>query len=208
MTRTRWSDQENKIMREIYPNSYAIDVAKKLGRSVQSVYAQAAKLGLSKSPEWMDAELRFRQGERLKESGAKHRFKKGQSPVNKGVPMSDEKYHKVSRTMFKKGNLPVNRKYDGHERISVDGYIEVRVISGKYVAKHRMIWESVHGKIPDSMVISFRDRNPLNVDISNLEMIHRSELMNRNTIHQYPEPLKDVIKSLNKLKKLVHEKQN
>jgi hypothetical protein len=203
-----WTESELKVLTKYYPVSYACEVAAKLNRSVSSVYGQACKMGLHKSAEWIDNELKVKQGDRLKAKGAAYRFKKGSTPHNKGITMTDEVYQKVAPTMFKKGSEPPNRKYDGHERISKDGYIEIRIRPGKYVAKHRMIWESVNGKIADGMVISFKDRNPLNHDINNLELITRVELMDRNTIHQYPPALKVVIKSLSKLKNLIHAKQN
>ena len=41
-------------------------------------------------------------------SGVNTRFKKGQSPANKGKKMTKEIYQRCSSTMFKKGNMPIN----------------------------------------------------------------------------------------------------
>ena len=54
-------------------------------------------------------------------------FKKGLIPHNKGKKMPAETYQKVKGTMFKKGNIPKNHREVGSERITVDGYVEIKV---------------------------------------------------------------------------------
>lgn len=120
-------------------------------------------------------------------TGRTGRFEKGCTACNKGVPMSKEVYEKVSRTMFKPGNMPVNHRAVGSERVNVDGYIEIKVAEpNKWRLKHNIVWEQHHGSIPKGSVIVFLDSNKLNVDISNLKLISRSELliMNRHKLFQ------------------------
>jgi len=40
---------------------------------------------------------------------------------------------------------------------------------------HRMVWEEHNGPIPEGMIVSFRDSNKLNCDISNLMLISMGE---------------------------------
>ena len=40
---------------------------------------------------------------------------------------------------------------------------------------HRAVWEEHNGPVPDGMVVSFRDSNRLNCDISNLMLITKAE---------------------------------
>lgn len=76
---------------------------------------------------------------------------------------------------------------------------------------HRKIWTDHHGEIPDGYAVVFKDADPLNCDISNLEMISRKILMSRNTLHNYPENLKAAIHSLAGMKRRLNsyaEKQD
>ena len=63
-------------------------------------------------------------------------YQKGRPPKNKGKKqteyMSQEAMERTRGSRFKKGNVPHNTNYDGHERITKDGYIEIRIIKGKY----------------------------------------------------------------------------
>ena len=118
-------------------------------------------------------------------SGYCSKFKKGVVPHNKGKRMSEEHYKKAAPTMFKKGHVPSNIRPVGSERISRDGYIEVKVSQNKWEKKHRAVWESVYGSIPKDCIILFLDGNKQNCDISNLEMIKRREgvLINKQDFH-------------------------
>ena len=71
-------------------------------------------------------------------------FKKGHVPANKGIKLEKdgELYNKMRHTFFQKGNKPHNTKFDGHERLNVEGYVEVRIAERKYVFKHRLLWET------------------------------------------------------------------
>lgn len=108
-------------------------------------------------------------------------FPPGLVPHNKGKPMP---YHPNSaRTRFKKGQLPHNTNYEGHERVSKDGYVEISIsetnphtgFERRYVLKHRWLWEQKHGPIPDGMCLKCLG-NTINTDPSNWEMIPRALL--------------------------------
>lgn len=138
-------------------------------------------------------------------------FQKGIVPANKGKKleefMSLETIEKFKRNQFKKGHIPHNEKFDGHERIDNGGYVWMRISRGKYVLKHRHVWESVHGKIQEGYVISFIDENKTNCAIENLEMISMADNLRRN-YHQFPPEIKKAMALNNKiLKHLNHGKQ-
>ena len=114
-------------------------------------------------------------------SGLSGKFRKGQAPHNKGKKMPKEVYEKVKHTMFAKGNVPTNHRPVGSERISKDGYIEVKVEEpNKWRLKQRVVYEEVKGKIPEGCTIIFLDGNKRNFDIDNLRCITRSELLYLN----------------------------
>lgn len=207
VTRRFWSDDERKVMREMFADNYTETICQMLNRSYRSVCSQATLMGLKKSDAFMKMELE-RQADRLRIVGVQSRYQKGREPENKGKTMPKEVYEKVKRTMFKKGNKPHNTNYNGHERISKNGYIEIRIRLGKYVLKHRYVWEQTNGKVPKGYIVVFKDRNPNNIVLENLELISREENMQRNTIHRFPAELKNTIRLVNKLKRTINEKQN
>lgn len=114
-------------------------------------------------------------------SGLTGKFRKGQTPHNKGKKMPKEVYEKVKHTMFAKGNVPPNHRPVGSERISKDGYIEVKVAEpNKWRLKQRVVYEEAKEKIPEGCPIIFLDGNKRNFDIDNLKCITRSELLYLN----------------------------
>ncbi|MBE5928484.1 MAG: HNH endonuclease [Lachnospiraceae bacterium] len=107
-------------------------------------------------------------------TGRTGRFEKGHIPSNKGKKMSAELYEKAKPTMFKKGHVPSNYRPVGSERITKDGYIEIKIAdSRKWALKHRVIWESENGNIPKDCNIVFRDGNRKNTNIDNLMMVKK-----------------------------------
>lgn len=121
-------------------------------------------------------------------NGSDGRFIKGQQPHNKGTKMSKEVYEKAKHTMFKKGIIPHNHKPVESERVNVDGYIEIKIAEpNKWRGKHNVVWEQHNGAIPKGYVVVFLDRNQLNIDISNLKLIKRSELLIMNRYGLYGE---------------------
>lgn len=203
---SRLHDPKNiEYVKAHYADTCTKQIAKKLNLRISQVYNIAFRFGLTKSESYHEKGLsgRINKGEHI---GKSHQFKKGHIPFNKG-----KKWKATGRaieTQFKKGHEPHNTKYDGHERISKDGYVEIRVSKGVYKLKHRVVWESVNGAVPKGMCLVFKDKNKQNISIENLEIITRKENMLRNTIHRYSEELKPIVKLIGKLKNKAHEKSN
>lgn len=123
--------------------------------------------------------LRKREGWKTGRSG---RFEKGHVSHNKGKKMP---YNPNSaRTQFKKGQLPHNTKYLGHERVSADGYVEISIdeenphtgFERRYVLKHRYLWEQKNGPLAEGMILKCLDGNKQNTDPANWEAIPRATL--------------------------------
>ena len=204
----KWTNEEIEYVKQNYSDKYTKEIAAAINRSERAVYQAAINLNVRKSPEFIKISLE-REAEKLKVLGAASRFKPGNISHNKGQKMSKELYERVKVSMFKKGNEPHNMKYDGHERLDPkDGYIYIRISKGKYVLKHRLIWEQHNGPIPKGNIIIFKDKNKYNLNIDNLQMITKRENMQRNTVTKYPLELQQLIKLNNKLKTTLHEKQN
>jgi hypothetical protein len=111
-------------------------------------------------------------------------FVKGREPANKGKPMRAATKAKLARTWFKKGHLPHNANYLGHERISKDGYTEISVdetnphtgYERRYRLKHVWLWEQANGPVPEGHCLKCLDGDRLNTDPANWEAIPRALL--------------------------------
>lgn len=119
-------------------------------------------------------------------SGLTGQFVKGCEPWNKGV----KGYMGANKTSFKKGHRPHNWVPIGSERVTKDGYIEVKIQEGQFQknwkGKHILIWEEHNGPVPESHAIIFGDGNKRNFDINNLICVSRAQLarLNQNGLIQ------------------------
>ena len=127
----------------------------------------------------------FRRNNKLN-SGLTGQFKKGNVAHNKGKKqieyMSQEAIERTKKTRFKKGNKPKNYRPVGSERITKDGYIEVKVADpNKWETKNKIIYKQYFGDIPEGHKIIYADGNKLNNDINNLILVSDNEelIMNK-----------------------------
>lgn len=154
-----------------------------------SEYASAfnARFGRCVAPANLHA-LRKRRGWKTGRTGC---FAKGQEPPNKGktcAPGTGGRHPNARRTQFKKGGLPHNTKWLGHERINVDGYVEISVAEPnphtgyerRYVHKHVWLWEQANGSVPPDHCLKCMDGDRLNTDPANWEAIPRALLPRLN----------------------------
>jgi len=197
MIRKKWSSEEVEKLKQLYPVTDHPELMRIFGRSSASIYGKADLLGLGKDPEYM-AELKVEFLKNLVEGGKKTRFgiKESWNKGTKGVM-------KANSGTFKKGNLPHNTRNAGEESFDKDNHILVKIGHKHWVKKHFLLWEQEIGKIPKGMVLRFKNGNPHDIRIENLELITKAENMRRNTVHQYPTELKQTIKIFNKLKKRI-----
>lgn len=109
------------------------------------------------------------------------RYQKGRTAENKGKRWSEymppESQERSRATQFGRGNMPHNTVPLGTERVTRDGYIEVKVAmrpSGRkahdnWVSKQRLVWERTHGQhVPDGCMVVFADGDKRNFDPDNL----------------------------------------
>lgn len=98
------------------------------------------------------------------------RYPKGAVPWNK-----DKKgYMGANATSFKKGQTPKNHRPVGSERVTRDGYMEVKIKEPRtWRLKHIVVWEAENGKLPSGHVIRLLDGDKTNCNIGNLLCISR-----------------------------------
>lgn len=174
----KWTLEELELLGLLWANTSTEEVGRIIGRRGPYCWKKAKDLGLKRSPEF-EAELLANQTKTLTKHGVKSRFKKGSTAHNKGKKwdefMPKESQQAARRTHYKKKNVPYNWKPIGWERVTRDGYVEVKVRDdfgqkriNNFELKHRLLWESVNGPIPDKCMVKFKDGNPRNIVIENL----------------------------------------
>ena len=138
-------------------------------------------------------------------------FKKGSIPYNKGKKMPPEIYEKVKGTMFKKHHIPHNHREVGSERISKDGYIEVKTKEpNKWELKHRIVYRQFYKQdIKKGEVVIMLDGDKLNLSPENLQKITRAELVryNQDGLHGSNAELNRVALSIARLKTAKSKRQ-
>ena len=199
----RWTADEDAILRREYPIRRTEDVCALLtNRNIGSVYYRAYReLGLRKSPEFFAdvSSGRIQRGQRLNPDGM---FRKGQAPANKGLRRPGWGTERMKATQFKKGErhgvaceryVPI-----GTERVSEDGYRKRKISDGRPFNRrwrfvHLLVWEAAHGPVPKGHAVTFVNGNKQDVRLENLQLVTRAELMRRNTIHNYPAPIPQLV---------------
>jgi hypothetical protein len=125
--------------------------------------------------------------------------------------MTPEGRENSLKTTFKKGNTPHNTKSDGVISIRRDKYNHtykyIRLAQGIWKPLHVYNWEQAYGPVQEGFIVVFKTADKMNCDVSNLELISRSEHMSRNSIKRYPVELRQAMKAIKKLTKAINGKE-
>jgi|SRR5690606_37756245 len=118
---------------------------------------------------------------------------------------------KIAHTFFTKGHKPHNTKTDlyvsaRYHRRDKRWYLYIREGLGKWELLHRHMYRKFVGEIPKNYVVAFKDGNSLNCITSNLELLSMKENMERNSVHRYPEEVKDIIRTKGLLTRLINKR--
>lgn len=201
--RKPWTRKEDALLRKRYATEQTADLARELGRPAGSVFQRANKLGLAKDAATIAECTRKRWRDGRHENSRAACFKPGQEPPNKGVRgrkgwapgrMAEGQFRKGER----RGVAVKLYKPVGTERVSKDGYREVKIHDGlplqsRWRAVHLVEWEKVNGRIPKGHALVFVNGNKADIRLDNLQLLTRRELMLRNTLHRYPQPIPHLI---------------
>jgi len=107
-------------------------------------------------------------------TGRTGRFTKGNVPHNKG---KKRWWAGGEATRFRPGNVPWNHLPVGSERVTSDGYAELKIADPKkWRAKHALIWEAANGPVPKGHVVIFADGDRSNIAPDNLLLVSRAGL--------------------------------
>lgn len=192
--RRKWTEAENELIKLHYPDNMTANILKYFqDRTAMQIQRHASIISVKKSVAFMNSPESGRISKN-NDIGVATRFKKQQAGWNKGKKQADymsaEMIEKTKETRFKSGQDPHNAVPIGFERISKDGYIEVKVRHVKGIGsnnsnfelKHRVVYTDNFGPIPKGMIVVFKDGNPVNFEPYNLGIMTRKESLLLNTM--------------------------
>lgn len=207
-----WSDDQTRLLMQLYPNTPMPELVARLGRDDRAIYSKARALGLRRSPEYLASEhaCRLRKGDNV---GAEYRFRPGMASWNKGKK-GWQAGGRSAETRFKPGTINGSAaerlKPVGFERVTDDGILQRKIRADgpphrRWQSVHEIIWEELNGPRPAGHLVVFKDGNRRNFSPDNLELITRAENCRRNSIHRYPPELKEVMRLQKKLERAIRE---
>jgi hypothetical protein len=204
----RWPTEDVQIVRWLYPYVQTDKIAALLGRKLGTVHQCADRLGIRKTPESLAAIFAARPQTPAQIAS---RFQPGHSPANKGLRRPGWAAGRMRETQFKKGNRPHTWLPIGSLRTSKDGYLQRKVTETGYpprdwVSVHHLVWQRWRGPIPPGHIVVFRDGNPANRKLANLECISKAENLRRNSIQNLPPELRSAIQLAGALNRQINRR--
>ena len=190
-----WTAEQLDFLQRHYADHKTAWIAEQIGHPMRGVYQKAKAIGLRKSHSFLATEASGRL-QRADHRGRTTQFKPGTIPWNKGKPF--ESGGRSAETRFKTGQKPHTWNPIGHERVSRDGYLQRKmtdtgITRRDYVYLHRLVWLDAGRDIPPGHAICFKDGDKRNFALDNLELVSRADLMRRNTRHNLPKEINDLI---------------
>ena len=193
-----WTEAEVSLLKQAYADTSNTELGTLLGRKPKYVASKGHSLGLRKSAAFLSSAASGRMNACSDKSRA-HQFKPGLIPWNKGMK-GINLGNGAGR--FKKGHLSGRAekrlKPLGYRRVTDEGYHQIKIredgpTNRRWKMVHVLMWEAEHGPVPAGHCVVFRngDKNDLRLD--NLELISRAENMRRNTRHNLPEAINQLI---------------
>lgn len=210
--RKRWSEEEVALLRRDYPDRPAQEIADALGVKIFIVYKKATKLGLAKSAAFLAGE----QSGRLtgqEPASVQFRFKKGTPSPLKGKP---RRWAGGEGTQFQAGRRDPKYLPIGTVRLIGNGYLSRKVRDDcnggrNWEAEHRLVWKAAHGPIPPGHVVAFKPGRRTTVlelvTLDALELITREEHMRRQTVHNLPKELVQVIQLKGAIQRQINKRE-
>lgn len=197
--RAVWTEDQLGMLLQFFPNHKTADVAFMIGLSASVVNGKAKRMGIKKTAEYLasPAACRLRKGDGV---GAATRFQKGHSSWNKGTKGV---HTGGEETQFKPGQVPHNTLPVGAHRLDKDGVLQRKINNDKgsnsvrWRGVHELVWVAANGPLPPKHIVIFKPGMRTTVleeiTLDRVECISLAENMRRNTRHNLPKELSDLI---------------
>lgn len=203
-----WTSAELELVRSNYPDRPARELAERIGIGMHQLYHQARMLGLKKSQAFKDGPLAcpmLRSGDN---PGKAYRYPKGHVPANKGTRRPGWSAGRMQETQFKKGR-PAHEAHNyvpiGTTKIDPKRNVLMRKVTddpalfpvSRWRPVHVLVWEAVNGPVPARHMCIFRPGMKTfvaaEITPARLEVVSYEQNMKRNTVHNLPAPLPELI---------------
>lgn len=148
-------------------------------------------------------------------------IKKGNTPPNKGKKqseyMSEIQIERSKQTRFKSGQCPHNQAPIGYITQHSSGCLKIKIAMDNYPKSNfeyltHHIWKKYNGPIPKNMIVAFKDLSTdklkvENYTIENLTLLTRKENMLRNSIQNFPKPIRVITQLKGALKRQINKNE-
>ena len=193
-----WTPEQLFMLRWLYPDFKADEVARCIGRSVGSVHRKAVLLEIGKSEAFKASFASGRiQAANTDPRMVDTRFKPGHTTWNKGVKGSVGLHENCRKTQFKPGQKPRTTQPVGSYRVNVTKGIprlERKMNDNpgpnhvRWIPVTRLVWEQHHGPVPPKHIIVFADSKQATtvleeITVDKLICISRAENALRNSMY-------------------------
>lgn len=204
-----WTKAERKELRKRFPNEPSKAIAESMGRSASSIHNHAFLMGLKKSRAYMESPAPHQGGKTP--AAIQNQFRPGHKAWNKGLKgwMSGGR---SASTRFKKGQKPSHTQPIGSIKIDTEGYSRTKVSSSRkrtlrWKLTHVLLWEKHRGKVPRGKIVVFKNRSRADIRLGNLEVITLRENMERNSVQNYPTPIRKLIQLSGVLSRAINKRK-
>jgi hypothetical protein len=197
-----WAEDQLELLRSFYPRFKTADLAFMVGHSLHTVYRKANELGLKKTAEFVAQEA-ARSMSRPDHPARAHQFRKGQTVWNKGTKGVAGIQDECRATQFKAGQSPANTLPIGSTKFDKSGVLLQKVNndpgnnSKRWRAVHELVWVRENGPVPPKHIVVFKPgmRSAVleEITVDRVECISLAENMKRNTRHNLPPELNEVV---------------
>jgi hypothetical protein len=230
-----FSDEEKKFLIDNYKSMSNKELASALNKNITRTRIELYSLGLKRMEleYWTDEQVKYLK-DNFETKGdteiAKYfnaHFFKSKGWTKKHIEKK-RRYLKLKRSkeimhQIKQRNIAAGDFKDCSNKmwitrgVAEEGTIKVWKLKDKlfqviktqkgFEPLNRFIWQMNHGNIPEGNNIVFKDGNPMNCTIENLEMLTNAENASRNSKNRiiYPENIKEIQRLINKLNKKIQE---
>jgi len=212
--RAVWTEEQLGMLRSLFPNHKTADVATMIGLSPAVVNGKAKRMGIKKTAEYLasPAACRLRKGDGV---GAGTRFQKGHSTWNKGTKGV---HTGGEETQFKPGRTPHNTLPIGAYRLDKDGVLQRKISNDKgsnsvrWRGVHELVWVAANGPLPPKHIVIFKPGMRTTVleeiTLDRVECISLAENMRRNTVHNMPPVLVDLVRLRGALNRQINKRSS